>query len=136
MEADDIPIYRGLGMSDVREVPKKPWKRIGGMVVNNPGGTGWSHLHHSTGAEPLRLMVYGGATQGVGPQINRPGETEVSGNLPLEEGRRSITSRNEDPHIREEYRPMLAAEGVQFQMPDWAYEGTVPEGEMLKISGP
>jgi quercetin dioxygenase-like cupin family protein len=108
----------------------------GGMVVNNPGGTGWFHMHHSTGSEPLRLMVYGGAMQGVGAQVNRPGETEISGNLPLEEGGRSITYGNEDPHIREEYKRMLAKEGVSFQMPDWAYEGIAPEGETLDIAGP
>jgi hypothetical protein len=81
-------------------------------------------------------MVYGGAMQGVGAQVNRPGETEISGNLPLEEGGRSITYRNEDPQIREEYKRMLATEGVSFQMPDWAYEGSAPEGETLDIAGP
>ena len=74
--------------------------------------------------------------QGVGAQVNRPGDKEISGNLPLEEGGRSITYHNEDPYIRAEYTRMLAKEGVSFQMPDWAYDGAAPEGESLEISGP
>ena len=108
----------------------------GGMVVNNPGGTGWFHMHHSVGEEPLRLMVFGGAAQGVGPQIRRPGEEEVSGNLPLAEGGRSITYHLEDPYIREEYKRMLANEGVEFQMPDWVYDEEVPTGHVLEVAGP
>ncbi len=30
MGEEGIPIFRGLGMSDVRELPLKPWKRMGG----------------------------------------------------------------------------------------------------------
>ena len=104
----------------------------GGMVVNNPGGTGWFHMHHSVGKEPLRLMVYGGTPPGVGPQIKRAGEEEISGNLPLAEGGRSITYQLEDPYIREEYKRMLQKEGVEFQMPDWVYTGAVPTGEKLE----
>ena len=110
--------------------------RPGGMVVNNPGGTGWFHMHHSTGRQPLRLLVFGGIPQGVGIQLRRQGETEVSGNLPIKMGGRSITYQEEDPYIREEYKRMLAIEGVEFDMPDWAYTGEVPTGHTLKISGP
>ena len=108
----------------------------GGMVVNNPGGTGWFHMHHSTGDEPLRLMVFGGATQGVGAQVLRPGETDTSGNLPLADGGRSITYHLEDPFIREEYKRMLQPDGVDFAMPDWAYEKDAPTGHLLEIGGP
>ncbi len=108
----------------------------GGMVVNNPGGTGWFHMHHSIGEDPLRLLVFGGAAQGVGAQVFRPGDTEVSGNLPLEMGGRSITYQAEDPFVREEYRRMLAEEGVPFDMPDWAYTGETPTGHTLEVGGP
>ena len=110
--------------------------RAGGMVVNNPGGTGWFHMHHSTGQQPLRLLVFGGVPPGVGIQLMRQGETEVSGNLPIEMGGRSITYQAEDPFIREEYKRMLSLEGVEFDMPDWAYTGEVPVGHTLQVSGP
>ena len=31
MAEENIPIYRGLGMYDVRELPLTPWKRMGGQ---------------------------------------------------------------------------------------------------------
>jgi quercetin dioxygenase-like cupin family protein len=105
----------------------------GGMVVNNPGGTGWFHMHHSVGQEALRLMVYSGSPPGVGPQITRPGDQEISGNLPLTEGGRSITYALEDPYIREEYRRMLAAEDVEFQMPAWVYDQNAPTGHTMDM---
>ena len=108
----------------------------GGMVVNNPGGTGWFHMHHSTGSEPLRLMVYGGTPLGVGAQINRPGDKEISGNIAMEEGGRSITYVLEDPYVKVEYKRMLEAEGVTFDMPDWVYTGEAPNGEVLDVAGP
>ncbi len=107
----------------------------GGMVVNNPGGTGWFHMHHSVGDEPLRLMVYSGSPQGVGAQLLRPGDKDTSGNLPLEDGGRSITYFREDPFIREEYKRMLSAEGVGFDMPDWVYDEHAPT-DHLEIKGP
>ena len=106
------------------------------MVVNNPGGTGWFHMHHSTGSEPLRLMVYGGTPLGVGAQINRPGDKEISGNIAMEEGGRSITYVLEDPYVKVEYKRMLEAEGVTFDMPDWVYTGEAPNGEVLDVAGP
>jgi quercetin dioxygenase-like cupin family protein len=30
MEAEGIPVYRGIGVKNVRELPLKPWKRLGG----------------------------------------------------------------------------------------------------------
>jgi quercetin dioxygenase-like cupin family protein len=30
MESEDIPVFRGLGIHDVRELPLAPWKRLGG----------------------------------------------------------------------------------------------------------
>jgi quercetin dioxygenase-like cupin family protein len=30
MEAEGIPIYRGIGVKNVRDLPLKPWKRLGG----------------------------------------------------------------------------------------------------------
>ena len=51
-------------------------------------------------------------------------------------GGRSITYQAEDPFIREEYKRMLAIEGVEFDMPDWAYTGEIPTGHTLQVSGP
>jgi hypothetical protein len=139
---------KGYTMAWPRTAGIQPWESgngemvekqeyvAGGMVVNNPGGTGWFHMHMSTGAEPLRLMVYNGTPQGVGVQVNRPGEKETSGNIALEEGGRTITYRNEDPFIREEYRRRLEAEGVEFQMPEWVYTGQAPEGAEFQVAGP
>src|SRR5207244_7230008 len=30
MEAQDIPIYRDIGVRRVQDLPRKPWKRMGG----------------------------------------------------------------------------------------------------------
>ncbi|MEX2598967.1 MAG: cupin domain-containing protein [Dehalococcoidia bacterium] len=107
----------------------------GGMVVNNPGGTGWFHMHHGIGQDPLRLMVYGGTPEGVGAQTKRAGDEDISGNIPLDEGGRSIPYNLEDPYIREEYKRMLDKGGVEFQMPEWVYTERIPTGHELEKLG-
>lgn len=92
----------------------------GGMVSANPGGTGYYHAHYGIAKEPMRLLVFGGPRHV--PPRGRPGQLEISGNLPMEEGGRTITYAKEDPFVREEYRRMIEKEGVEFRMPDWVYE--------------
>lgn len=102
----------------------------GGMVCSNPGGTEWFHAHYGVGKEPLRLLVFR-RTENMSVPVGRPGEMQMSGNLPLEEGGRSITYQMEDPYVREYYKKRLSEEGVEFQMPDWVYTEKLPTDHVL-----
>ena len=103
----------------------------GGMVAAAPGGGDWYHQHFGVGDKPLRLMVWSGAagssrTTQVSMAVDEgadgtPKKKHVWLNEDAEKGGRSIGYRAEDPHIREEFRRLLAEEGGEFAMPADAY---------------
>lgn len=122
------PWEAGLG----DQVERQDYKD-GGMVASNPGGTGWFHMHHGISQDALRLLVFTGANEGVGPRVGRRGEDDVNGNLPIEEGGRSITYQKEDPFIRQEYQRMLGSEGAQFTMPEQVYTEGLRTDHVLEV---
>lgn len=88
----------------------------GGMVAAAPGSGDWFHQHFGVAKEPLRLLVFHGGLAG-GPYRSYGGRKgkRVSGKN-IEEGGNAISYATEDPHIRDEYRRMLALEGVALDM--------------------
>ncbi len=44
MQEEGIPVVRGIGINDVRELPREPWKRLGGRgYYVQLDGTDWMH---------------------------------------------------------------------------------------------
>ena len=91
----------------------------GGLVSAAPGGGDWFHQHFGVGKEPLRILAL--ITSGLRPAQEAAGEEIVSRNLNIQEGGKSISYGDEDPHIRTEYEGELEKEGVEFRMPASAY---------------
>src|SRR5260370_41156832 len=87
------------------------------------GGGNWSPKSSGSAREPLRVINYWGrpnARWGIGDEKD---DDVKAGNLfGIQEGGRTILYHDEDPFIRGEYRRRLAAEGVDFTMPDSAFQ--------------
>ncbi len=96
----------------------------GGLVAAAPGGGNWFHQHFGIAQDPLRVINYwGGPHSRWGITDDERGDDVKAGNLfGIHEGGRTILYHQEDPFIRQEFRRRLAAEGVQFTMPDSAFE--------------
>jgi mannose-6-phosphate isomerase-like protein (cupin superfamily) len=94
----------------------------GGMVAAAPGGGSWFHQHFSSSPGPLRLLVFSGGVPGTWSQeYGRTNKTKVWTNANIEDGGNSISYRNEDPHIREEFERNLAGNGGTSIMSDDLY---------------
>jgi hypothetical protein len=116
------------------EVGTRPWEsgqgdqvrrfdyKAGGMVAAAPGGGTWFHQHFACSKEKPRFLVFAGGGGIGGRQSGRPGQEYYSANVNIEEGGKSIDFPNEDPMVRKIYREELAKEGVEFTMPESAYQ--------------
>lgn len=97
-----------------------------GMISAAPGGEEWFHQHFSVGKEPLRQIELSGGARNSALALKRyrvPRETELTGiEASMKEGGYALTFADEDPMVREIYREALAREGVEFQMPESAYQ--------------
>jgi quercetin dioxygenase-like cupin family protein len=94
----------------------------GGMVAAAPGGGTWFHQHFACSKEKPRFLVFAGGGGIGGRQAGRPGQEYFSANVNIEEGGKSIDFPNEDPMVRKIYQEELAKEGVEFTMPESAYQ--------------
>ncbi len=96
----------------------------GGLVAAAPGGGNWFHQHFGIAQDPLRVINYwGGPHSRWGITDDERGDDVKAGNLfGIHEGGRTILYHQEDPYIRQEFRHRLAAEGVEFTMPESAFE--------------
>ncbi|MBV9173576.1 MAG: cupin domain-containing protein [Chloroflexi bacterium] len=95
----------------------------GGLVAAAPGGGMWFHQHFGIGKEPLRVINYWGGPHARWGIAEEKDEDVKAGNLfGIHEGGRTILYHEEDPFIRTEYRRRLAEEGVQFAMPESAFD--------------
>ncbi len=92
----------------------------GGLVAAAPGGGDWFHQHFGIGKEPLRILNFWGGPRPL-TREGKAGDDEISGNLNIEQGGRSIDYRVEDPYVRKAFEEALAKEGVKFTMPDSVY---------------
>jgi mannose-6-phosphate isomerase-like protein (cupin superfamily) len=90
----------------------------GGVVSAAPGGGSWWHQHFGVAQEPLRVM---NVTGGFGTVLRSEGQIgDETPNIAAEiqDGGSALGYRDEDPHIRQEYRALLAKEGVEYGMPE------------------
>jgi hypothetical protein len=70
----------------------------------------------------LRVINYWGGPNARWGIDEERGDSVKAGNLfGIHEGGRTIHYPEEDPFIREEYKRRLAAEGVEFTMPESAF---------------
>ena len=94
----------------------------GGLVAAAPGGGNWFHQHFSIGRDPLRVInFWGGPTGRLGGGDGGDEEIASPHIYGIEEGGRSIHYKDEDPHIRAEYKAALEREGAEFNMAESLY---------------
>jgi oxalate decarboxylase/phosphoglucose isomerase-like protein (cupin superfamily) len=98
------------------KVAKIDWRE--GSVFSPP--TGWFHQHFNTGPEPARQLAirYGSHKYGVGFHDVQSREGTV---VSIKQGGTMIEYEDEDPEIRRQFKKALAANGVEFKMPEFAY---------------
>jgi quercetin dioxygenase-like cupin family protein len=95
----------------------------GGLVAAAPGGGNWFHQHFGVGKDPLRVINYWGGPHSRWGIADEKDDDVKAGNLfGIHEGGRTILYHEEDPFIRDEYKRRLAAEGVEFTMPESAFQ--------------
>lgn len=101
MEEEGIPVVRGIGLRDVRELPLSPWARLGGRG---------SYIQLD-GTE----AVWGMYVVEIPPRSELKPERHVYEEIYyVVEGRGST----EDPWVRAEFKRALAEAGVEFRMPE------------------
>ena len=94
----------------------------GGLVAAAPGGGNWFHQHFGIARDPLRVINYWGGPHARWGAADEKDDDVKAGNLwGIHEGGRTISYYEEDPFIRQEFRLRLAAEGVDFTMPESAF---------------
>jgi hypothetical protein len=95
----------------------------GGLVSAAPGGGNWFHQHFGDSKEPMRSIAFIGGLPG---QMlygsSRGGKTITHMNAAMEDGGNTISYRDEDPFIRQEYARRLARVGVEMNMPESLYK--------------
>jgi len=95
----------------------------GGLVAAAPGGGMWFHQHFGIGKDPLRVINYwGGPHARWGIADERDDQIKAGNLFGIHEGGRTILYHEEDPFIRQEYQRRLRAEGVDFTMPESAFQ--------------
>jgi hypothetical protein len=92
------------------------------MVAAAPGGGAWFHQHFACSSPKARFLVFGGGGSIANRRSGRPGDTYISNNVDREEGGASISFRTEDPMIRKVFQEELAKDGIEFTMPESAYQ--------------
>ena len=137
MESEGLPVFRGIGISKVQNLPLVPWKRTGGrghfiqlygtetkwgcyVVEIPPGGARWYHQHFSVSKDDFRLTAWFGP-HNPGRDPGAPGQKHTDYTaIDVNQGGTAIPYWMEDPYIRNEYEETLRQNGVPCRMdPKW-----------------
>ena len=103
------------------EVRRQDYEPVG-MVSAAPMGGNWYHAHFGISKVPLRLTAWFGPNA-PGRERGRPGEQAIDyGAIEVKDGGTAVAYRDEDPHLREEYKATLEREGVVSRMDDSLYQ--------------
>jgi mannose-6-phosphate isomerase-like protein (cupin superfamily) len=93
----------------------------GGMVSAAPGGSNWFHQHFSVGKEPLRVLAVRYHASMKWSIARNDAEEMRMLHFDIKKGGRTIEYRDEDPNVRRLYTETLKLQGIEFSMPEVAY---------------
>ena len=117
------------------EVKRQDYEPVG-MISAAPMTGDWFHQHFGTSPGGIRFLIFDGP---YGPGI-KPGKAPGSdardgGAQDTRDGGNAIAFPDQDPAIRKEFERMIALEGLESTMPEWAYTDYAPPPGAADVGG-